>query len=311
MRPGSYEAVTVTLAAGSVTTESGRTLSNTVTATVAGPALLSVADARASEGEDAAVDFAVTLSRAAAGEVTVEYVTRDGTALAGEDYTGTRGTLTFAAGETEKTVSVPILDDAIDEGEETFTLKLWNATGAYIVDDEATGTIENDDPMAKAWTARFGRTVAVHVVDAVEARLDGATPESWMQLGGHRLGGGGPDVQETVQRLAPDRDLWEEAESGDPAAAQHLTFRDLLLGSSFHLVSNAGERATGPSLSAWGRVATSGFDGRGGRADAGRHGDHGHAGHRWRLEALAHRPGARLQRGRRRVQPGSVRREAT
>ena len=262
VRPGSYEAVTVTLAAGSVTTESGRTLSNTVTATVTGPALLSVADARASEGQDAAVDFAVTLSRAASSEVTVEYVTQDGTAVTGEDYTRTRGTLTFAPGETEKTVSVPILDDAIDEGEETFTLKLRNANGAYIVDDEATGTIENDDPMAKAWTARFGRTVAVHVVDAVEARLDGATPESWMQLGGHRLGGGGPDVQETVQRLAPDRDLWEEAESGDPAGAQHLTFRDLLLGSSFHLVSNGEERATGPRLSAWGRVATSGFDGR-------------------------------------------------
>ena len=43
-----------------------------MTATVQGPALLSVADARASEGEDAAVAFAVTLSREASGEVTVE-----------------------------------------------------------------------------------------------------------------------------------------------------------------------------------------------------------------------------------------------
>ena len=163
MRPESYLDVTITLPAGSVTTESGHTLSNTVTATVSGPALLSVADARAREGEDAAVEFAVTLSRAAAHVVTVNYGTHDGTAKAGEDYTLTRGTLTFQVGQTQHTVSVPILDDAMDEGEETFTLKLTGAQGAWIIDDEATGTIDNDDPMPKAWTARFGRTVAVHV----------------------------------------------------------------------------------------------------------------------------------------------------
>ncbi|MDE0194895.1 MAG: SwmB domain-containing protein [bacterium] len=259
VRPASYEAVTVTLPAGSVVTESGRTLANTLTATVTGPALLSVADARGEEGVDAALTFAVSLSRAASGPVTVDYVTLDGTAVAGEDYTRTRGTLTFAPGETEKSVAVPILDDAIDEGEETFTLKLRNAQGAWLLDGEATGTIENDDPMPKAWTARFGRTVAVHVVDAVEARLEGAS-ESWVQVGGHRLGGPAADVHETVRRLAPERDLWAEAEAADPAG-QTRTFRDLLLGSAFHLASNGEDAATGPRLSAWGRVATSGFDG--------------------------------------------------
>ena len=258
VRPASYEAVTVTLPAGSVVTETGRTLSNTVTATVTGPALLSVADARGEEGVDAAITFAVSLSRAASGPVTVDYVTLDGTATADEDYTRTRGTLTFAPGETQKTVAVPILDDAIDEGEEIFTLKLRNAQGAWIIDDEATGTIENDDPMPRAWTARFGRTVAVHVLDAVEARLEGAS-ESWVQVGGHRLGGGGPDVHETVRRLAPERDLWAEGEAADPAG-QTRTFKDLLLGSAFHLASNPEDAASGPRLSAWGRVATSGFD---------------------------------------------------
>ena len=60
----------------------------------------------------------------------MQYLTRDGAATAGEDYTQTRGTLTFAVGETEKTVSAPILDDALDEGEETFTLKLRNTRSA-------------------------------------------------------------------------------------------------------------------------------------------------------------------------------------
>ena len=93
------------------------------------PPALSVADARAEEGVDATLDFAVTLDRAPTGAVTVEYATSDGTATAGEDYTATSGTLTFAAGETQKTVPVPVLDDAIDEGEETLTLRLSNASG--------------------------------------------------------------------------------------------------------------------------------------------------------------------------------------
>ena len=102
VRPDSYEDVTIVLpaatdcaASGAVCTEAGRKLSNTVTATVQGPALLSVADARAREGVDPAVVFPVSLSRAASGVVTVEYLTRDGTATAGEDYTATSGTLTF------------------------------------------------------------------------------------------------------------------------------------------------------------------------------------------------------------------------
>ena len=222
---------------------------------------ISVADARANEGAGASVAFEVSLGRAfttAAHSVTVDYATADGSAKAGEDYTATSGTLTFAAGETSKTVSVAVLDDAVDEGEETFSFRLSNARGGRIGDGEATGTIANDDAMPRAWTARFGRSVAVHVVDAVEMRLDGAS-ESWVQLGGHRLGGAPPDVHESVQRLAPERDLWAEADTADPAG-QTLTFKDLLLGSAFHLVSNGDEEAGGPRLSAWGRVATSGFD---------------------------------------------------
>ena len=257
VQPDSYLDVTVTLPEGSVTTESGRTLSNTVTATVIGPPLLSVADAQAQEGTDTALAFAVTLSRSASGAVTVDYATADGTATAGEDYTATSGTLTFAAGETSKTVEVPIHDDAHDEGQETFTLTLSNASGAAILDGEATGTIDNDDPMPKAWTARFGRTVAVHVVDAVEARLEGESG-SWAQLGGHRLGGVADDP-ETAQGLSLDRDLWAEAEAASPNG-DNVTFRNLLLGSAFHLVSNGEDTATGPRLSAWGRVASSGFD---------------------------------------------------
>ena len=44
-----------------------------------------------------------------------------------------------------------MLDDAHDEGEETLTLTLSNASGAHVADDSATGTIENNDPLQQAW----------------------------------------------------------------------------------------------------------------------------------------------------------------
>ena len=170
VEPESQEAVSIRLpatqscsASGAICTGDGRPLSNSPAATVAGPAGLSVADAT--------IDFTVTLDRAALGTVTVDYETADGTATAGSDYTAASGTLSFAAGERTKTVSVTLLDDTHDEGEETFTLTLSNASGAVIADGEASGTIENHDPLPRALLARFGRTAAVHVVEHVEERL--------------------------------------------------------------------------------------------------------------------------------------------
>jgi photosystem II stability/assembly factor-like uncharacterized protein len=59
-----------------------------------------------------------------AGSLTVDYATANGTAIAGQDYTAAAGTLTFNAGETSKTIQVPILDDATTEPDETFTVAL-------------------------------------------------------------------------------------------------------------------------------------------------------------------------------------------
>ena len=64
-----------------------------------------------------------------------------------------------------------MLDDAHNEGEETLTLSLSNASGGRIADGTATGTIKNRDPLPRALLARFGRTAAVHVVEHVEERI--------------------------------------------------------------------------------------------------------------------------------------------
>ena len=78
----------------------------------------------------------------------VDWATEDGTAKAGEDYEGMRGTLRFEAMEVEKTVRVVVLDDALDEVDETFGVVLSNAVNATVRDDEAVGTIvDNDLPL--------------------------------------------------------------------------------------------------------------------------------------------------------------------
>ncbi len=108
---------------------------------------LSVSDATRAEGNSGTgmLDFTVSLSKAATGPVTVRYGTANGTASAGSDYTAKSGTLTFAAGETSKTVSVAVSGDAAVEANETLTLNLSRASGARIADRSGTGTITNDD----------------------------------------------------------------------------------------------------------------------------------------------------------------------
>ena len=108
---------------------------------------LSIADLSVAEGNGnhAHFMFVVTLDKAATGPVTVAYSTANGTATAGSDYAATNGTLTFAAGETSKTVHVDISGDTVFEGNETFGVTLSNASGATIADATAVGTIVNDD----------------------------------------------------------------------------------------------------------------------------------------------------------------------
>ena len=180
VRPDSDAAVTVTLPAGRECGVSGaictkgenpRQLTNSPSARVRGPVGISVADARVEEDDGAVLVFLVTLSRAAGGTLAVDYATSDGSAHAGVDYTAASGTLTLRAGESSKKIEVGVLDDAHDEGEETLTLTLSNASGGRLTDGDATGTIENRDPLPRALLARFGRTAAVHVVEHVEERL--------------------------------------------------------------------------------------------------------------------------------------------
>ena len=265
VRPSGYGAVTVTLAGGracgtvgAICTADNRVLWNTQTATIPGPPGLSVADAQVQEAVNATLDFAVTLSRAPSGEVTVEYATGGGSATAGADYSAQSGTLTFAVGETERTVAVAVVDDARDEPDETFTLTLSNASGAYLADAEATGTIRNNDPLPQAWLARFGRTVAAQVLEAVGHRL-GAAAQGQATLGGHRLS--------AVQEAAAGYDRSGSVElpwlTGLQEQAHAPELGALVAGSSFDLLATGAgaEEGVGAGWTVWGRGAWSRFAG--------------------------------------------------
>ena len=118
-----------------------------VTGTTAGttPPTILIADAEGFERAEASVDFTVTLDRASTDTVTVDYRTSPGSATAGADYTETSGTVTFAPGDTAKTIAVPIVDDDVEDGGETFSVTLSNPTNATLGNHTATGTIHNND----------------------------------------------------------------------------------------------------------------------------------------------------------------------
>ena len=263
IRPQGDNPITVTVEGGRRCTDlgaicapDGTRLQNTLQHTIAGPVSISVADTSAREGIDESLEFPVTLDRQPSEAFTVDYATANGTATAGEDYVATAGTLTFAPEDTEKTVTVRILDDAKEEGEEVLTLHLRNASAARIEDGEAIGTITDSDSLQKAWMARFGRTVASHVVDAVADRIAGSR-DSRVTIGGRSVGSGRAwHDPETNEPGWTGSDWMNESDRYDEAAT--MTERDLLLGSSFQMSSGGDNGA--PVWTAWGRFATSSFD---------------------------------------------------
>ena len=158
--------------AGGICTDDGRKLNHSTSDSVQGPVGISVSDARVEEAAGAVLAFAVTLSRSASSPITINYATSDGSATAGADYTAASGILTIESGSSSGSIEVTVLDDSHNDGDETLTLTLSNASSGVLTDATATGTIENHDAMPRALVARFGRTAAVHIVEQVEARVN-------------------------------------------------------------------------------------------------------------------------------------------
>jgi chitinase len=111
---------------------------------------VSIADADPVEEGDTgtkSMRFALTRTGALDQAAKVHWHTEDGTATVGQDYTArVSRSVRFAAGVSSVTVSVPIIGDRLDEGDETLRVVLDSSTGTPIGDREAVGTIVDNDP---------------------------------------------------------------------------------------------------------------------------------------------------------------------
>jgi hypothetical protein len=110
---------------------------------------ITVNDVTVTEGNSGttAATFTVNLSAAYGQAVTIQYATADGSAtVAGGDYRAASGTLTFAPGQTSKTVTVLVNGDRTAEDGESFSLLLTKPTNANVADAKGVGNILDDEP---------------------------------------------------------------------------------------------------------------------------------------------------------------------
>ena len=143
---------------------------------------LAIDDVSVAEGDAGTTDatFTVSLSAASDDEVTVDFATAAGSATASADFDAASGTLTFAPGETEQTISITVNGDTTFEPDETFFVTLSDAVGATITTSDATGTILNDDPPPNAAPVAIDDTATVvedSVANAVDVLANDSDPD--------------------------------------------------------------------------------------------------------------------------------------
>ena len=107
---------------------------------------LTVEDASALEGAGE-IRFTASLSAVSSHPVSVQWKTADGTAQSGDDYVADRGTLTIPAGQQSGVIRIRLRNDRVHEPRETFAILFSAPEGATLADDEAIGTIDDDDPV--------------------------------------------------------------------------------------------------------------------------------------------------------------------
>ena len=231
--------------------------------------------------DDGWLDFRVSLSQAYTEYVCFDFETLDtGTATEGTDYSPRPKVMDwFRPGVTRRTAFVRIIDDSVSDSGETVKVRISNARlcgdaskTVTIANAEARGTITNSDPMPQAWLARFGRTVADQVIDAVDGRLGAARrPGVEATLAGQSIGGA-PEGDGTRQSMAEDTasrmrleavSNWLQGGTGESRAglfgSRVVSQRDLLAATAF---SMTGQAEGGGSVAVWGRGAITSFDGR-------------------------------------------------
>ncbi|MBD2663840.1 SCP-like extracellular protein, putative [Richelia sinica FACHB-800] len=104
-------------------------------------ATISIQNLTVVEGRDNQAVVNVTLNAPSTQAVSVTYTTSAGTATTNTDFTPITGTLTFNPGQTQRTLNIPIVNDALNEADETFTVTLASPSNTLLGTSTATVTI--------------------------------------------------------------------------------------------------------------------------------------------------------------------------
>ncbi|TAK95297.1 MAG: DUF11 domain-containing protein, partial [Verrucomicrobia bacterium] len=110
---------------------------------------LSISNVSLPEGDTGTTNavFAVTLSALSGQTVSADFFTTGITATSGQDFVGASSTITFSPGNTNTSISIPVIGDLLNEDDETFSVTLTNVANATLVTNRALATIIDDDPL--------------------------------------------------------------------------------------------------------------------------------------------------------------------
>ena len=144
---------------------------------------LTIADISVTEG--ATASLTVVVDAQSGKPISVDWATGNGTALAGEDYTGNSGTVVIPAGATSATLNVNTLNDALHENTEGFTVVLSNPIECTIADNLADVTINDNDsapvisitPASAAEGGTLSFTVSLSAASSLDTTFDWATAD--------------------------------------------------------------------------------------------------------------------------------------
>lgn len=128
---------------------------------------VSVDNATPIDKTSTSITFTISRSSNVTTPATINYSTANGSAVAGQDFSGTSGTLTFAPGETSKSVTVTILANSNIEGAENFSFSISAGSGAFVTSGSVGITIPADPPLPVIALA----TTSVTVSDATSTTV--------------------------------------------------------------------------------------------------------------------------------------------